>query len=55
MKETVTELYSVVLGAEPPPGATLLAVLEKLEGELGYGGTGNVAERIKNVKEQWGV
>jgi hypothetical protein len=51
----VAELHVLIFGADPPPGATLLAVLEKLEGELGYVGTGNVAERINNVKEQWGV
>ncbi|GMI28095.1 hypothetical protein TeGR_g7330 [Tetraparma gracilis] len=54
-KETVAELHHFMFGADPPPGATLLAVVEKLEGELGYVGTGSVVERINNVKFTWGV
>ncbi|GMI23235.1 hypothetical protein TeGR_g13289 [Tetraparma gracilis] len=55
LKETVAELHTLMFGAEPPPGATLLAVLEKLEGEFGYVGTGTAVERISILKEQVGV
>jgi hypothetical protein len=55
LKETAAELLSLMFGTEPPPGATLLAVLEKLEGEFGYVGTGAAVERINKVKEQVGV
>jgi hypothetical protein len=49
----VAELHVLVLGADPPPGATLLAVVEKLEAEFGYVGTGTVGERVNNVRLQF--
>jgi hypothetical protein len=33
----------------------MVAVLEKLEGELGYVGAGTMVERIMRVKEHLGV
>ncbi|GMI20544.1 hypothetical protein TeGR_g14142 [Tetraparma gracilis] len=53
LKETVAELHVSVLGADPPPGANLLAVMEKIEAEFGYVGTGTVGERINNVRLQF--
>ncbi|GMI21710.1 hypothetical protein TeGR_g14722 [Tetraparma gracilis] len=53
LKETVAELHVSVFGADPPPGASLLAVVEKLEAEFGYVGTGTVGERINNVRLQF--
>jgi hypothetical protein len=41
-----------MFGAAPPPGATLLAALEKIEGEFGYVGTGAASERINKVRSQ---
>jgi hypothetical protein len=49
----VAELHVSVLGADPPPGATLLAVMEKIEAEFGYVGTGTAGERINNVRLQF--
>ena len=41
--------------ADPPPGATLLAVVEKGEAEFGYVGTGTVGERMHNVRLQFSL
>ena len=53
LESGVTQLHHLMFGADPPPGATLLAVVEKLEGELGFVGTGTMVERINNVRLQF--